>query len=140
MGGINVSRWLLGGVAAAAVIWVIEAVVGSAFEGQMETILQAHNLSIEMTTGFWVLTVLMSLIVGLVLVFFYAAARTRFGPGPRTAVIVGVAFYAGSYLVALLGYQMIGLYPTNMLFTWSLIGLVEVIAASFVGAWLYKED
>jgi len=76
---------------------------------------------------------------GLVAVFFYAAARPRFGPGVRTAVIVGFALYCGSYLLVLIGYHMIGLYPDDLLLIWAVQGLVETILATLAGAWLYRE-
>jgi hypothetical protein len=80
-----------------------------------------------------------SLIVGFALVFFYAAARPRFGPGPKTAVIVAVALWVGGYLLNLLGYRMIGLFPAGMLVLWGAIGLVEMILAGILGAWIYRE-
>ena len=81
----------------------------------------------------------MSLIVGLSLVFFYAVARPRFGPGPKTAVTIAVALWIAGYLVSLLGYHMIGLFPTSMLALWGLVGLIEVIVAAMVGGWIYRE-
>jgi hypothetical protein len=72
-------------------------------------------------------------------VFFYAAARPRLGPGPKTATTVAVALWFASYLVSLLGYQMIGLYPKSMLALWGLVGLIELIAAAMVGGWIYRE-
>jgi len=107
--------------------------------GDMEAALTAHNLAFEMSASAWVLTVAMSLIGGLTLMFFYVAARPRFGPGPRTAVIVGVALWFGGTLLALIGYHMIGLYPTGMLLLWGCQGLVELIVAALVGGWIYRE-
>ncbi|HKZ73326.1 MAG TPA: hypothetical protein VJ011_04635 [Steroidobacteraceae bacterium] len=140
MGGINVNRWLAGGVAAGIVFFVLEALLGMLTVDRMTTALAQHNLAMDMrdpTLLAW--AALMSLIVGLVLVFFYAAARTRFGPGVRTAVIVAVALSCGSYLIALIGYHMIGLYPDGLLLIWGVQGLVETIVASIVGAWVYRE-
>lgn len=139
MGTINTSRWLLGGSVAAIIIWLIEGAASVFYMEDMQTAMQAHNLSLEMGPGMWLITILVSLIAGLVSVFFYAAARPRFGPGPKTAVIVAVAFWIGSYMLSLLGYQMLGLYPASMLVMWGAIGLVELIVATLVGAWLYRE-
>ena len=38
-----------------------------------------------------------------------------------------------------MGYSMMGLFPSKLLVTWGLIGLVEMIVAGLVGAWLYRE-
>jgi hypothetical protein len=54
-------------------------------------------------------------------------------------VIVAVVFWAGSYLVSLLGYGMLGLFPAGMLLMWAVIGLVEIILAALLGGWIYRE-
>jgi len=139
MGGINVSRWLAGGVVAGIVIWLLEGLGSVFYMSQMEEAFAAHNLSMEMSAGMIVLTILVSLIVGLTIIFFYAVGRSRFGPGPKTAVIVAFALWFGGYLVSLIGYHMIGLYPGHLLVHWGLIGLVEMIIAALVGGWIYRE-
>ena len=139
MGGINVTRWLLGGIAAGIVIWVLEGAGAFFYMGDMEAALAAHNMTFEMSTGVWVLTVVLSMVVGLTLVFFYAAVRPRFGPGPKTAALVAVVLWISGYLLTLIGYDMIGLYPKSMLTLWGLIGLIEMIVAAYVGGWIYRE-
>jgi hypothetical protein len=61
--------------------------------------------------------VVVSLLAGLTIVFIYAMARARLGPGPRTAVVAGVVFFLGSTLVSILGWSMLGLFPSGMLVT-----------------------
>ena len=139
MGGINVARWLAGGVVAGIVMWVIEGASSMLYMEEMQTVMEGLGLSMEMTAGSWVMTILMSLLTGLVLVFFYAAARPRFGPGPKTAVTVAVALFLGGMLVQLMGYGMMGLFPTRLLLIWGGIGLVEMIVVSLAGAWVYRE-
>ncbi len=106
----------------------------------VEVALQAHNLAMEMSVGMGLLTVVVSLLVGLTLVFFYAAARPRLGPGPKTAIIVALALWFGGFLINLIGYGMIGLYPMGMLTIWGVQGLVELIVASLAGGWIYREE
>jgi hypothetical protein len=140
MGGINVNRWLAGGVAAGILIWVMEGITSMLlYMDDMEAALTAHSLSMELSAGVMVLTVVVSLIAGLTLIFFYAAARPRFGPGPKTAVIVAVGFWFGGWLLSLIGYQMIGLYPTGLLIQWGIVGLVELILAALLGGVIYRE-
>lgn len=140
MGGINISRWLLGGAAAGVVMWLLEGIASMLYMADMEAAMQAHNLSMEMNAGAWITTILISLIAGWVLVFLYAVGRSRFGPGPKTAVIMAVVMWIGGYLLSLIGYHMMGLFPTGLLTLWGVVALVEVIAASLVGGWIYKED
>ncbi len=139
MGGINVGRWLAGGLAAAVVIFALEGVSSVFYLDQMMASLAAVGLDMEMSGSAMAMTVLVSLISGLVLVFFYAAVRPRFGPGPRTAVLVAVVLWFGGYLLSLVGYQMVGIYPTGLLVAWGIVGLVEMIIAALVGGWIYKE-
>lgn len=139
MKGINVGRWLGAGVAAGALIWVFEGAASLLYMDDMEAALAAHSLSMEMSAGVAIVSVVVSLLVGLTLMFFYAAARPRFGPGPKTAVIVAVVLWAGSYLVSLLGYGLLGLFPAGMLVMWAIIGLVEMVLAALAGGWIYRE-
>jgi hypothetical protein len=139
MSGINVGRWVAGGVAAGVVIWLIEGGASFLYMEDMESALQAHGLAMEMNLGAWALSVLVSLLVGLTLIFFYAAARPRFGPGPRTAIMVAVALWIGGYVVSILGYQMMDLFPAGMLALWAVVGLVELLVAGLVGGRIYRE-
>lgn len=140
MGKINVGRWLAGGVVAGIIVWLLEGVGALLYMDDMEAALQAHNLAMEMSAGLMLLTVVISLLLGLMMVFFYAASRPRFGPGPKTAIIVAVVLWFGGTLLTLIGYGMIGLYPTGMLVIWGVQGLVEMIVASLVGGWIYREE
>jgi hypothetical protein len=139
MGGINVGRWLAGGVAAAVVIFALDGVSSVFYLDQMMASLEDHGLGMEMSGSAMAMNVLVSLISGLVLVFFYAATRPRFGPGPKTAILVAVVLWCGGYLLSLVGYQAVGMYPTGMLVMWGIIGIVEMIIAALVGGWIYKE-
>ena len=139
MKGINTGRWLAGGIAAGVLIWLLEGVSSVLYMADMEAAMKAHNLSMEMSAAMVFHTILVSLLAGLVLVFFYAAVRPRFGPGPKTAVIVAVALWSGSMVLSLVGYQMMGLFPHTLLVTWGIVGLVEWILASLLGGWIYRE-
>ena len=139
MARINVQRWLTGGVVAGIVMWLIEGGASVLYMDDMEAALDAHNLSMAMSAATMVTTLLISLIAGWVLVFFYAAIRPRFGPGPRTAAIAAIALWAGGYLLSLIGYGMVGLYSTGMLTVWGVVGLTEMIIAGMIGGWIYRE-
>jgi hypothetical protein len=139
MGGINVARWLSGGVAAGLVIGIVEGLASLVYGDRVQAMLAAHDLALVIDAGTVALGLLASLLVGLALTFFYATARARFGPGPRTAVIVAVVFWAGGYVMALVGSQMLGLFTGAMLVAWGAVGLVELVLASLAGGWVYRE-
>jgi hypothetical protein len=78
--------------------------------------------------------------LGVMALWTYAAIRPRFGPGPRTAVVAGLAVWALSYFYAGV-YVYAGIVILPMKLTWLPVAwsLVEVPLATLVGAWLYKE-
>jgi hypothetical protein len=139
MGGINTGRWLAGGTVAAILIWLLEGAGSILYMDDWQASLQALGITFEMNARMWAISVLVSLISGLVLIFLYAAARPRFGPGPKTAMIVACAFWLGGYLMSLIGFYMLGMYPTGLLVTWGVVGLVEMNVAALVGGWIYRE-
>jgi len=139
MGGIDTKRWLLGGLAAGVLIWLIEGLASMLYMDDMKAAMEPHGLSMEMTAGAFAIASIVSLLAGLTIVFIYAMARARLGPGPRTAVVAGVAFFLGSTLVSILGWSMLGLFPARMLVTWAVVGLVEVVLAALLGGYIYKE-
>jgi hypothetical protein len=139
MSGVNVGRWIAGGLAAGILMWFMEGAASVLYMEQMKASLAAHGLAMDISPRTFVLSVVASLLAGLVLVFLYAAARPRFGPGPRTALLVGVAVWVGGYVLSLLGYLMLGLFPISLLAMWGLIGLVEILLASLLGGWIYRE-
>ena len=112
---INTSRWITGGVVAGILMWIIEGAASQMYFAEMMAALDKAGLSVAMSAGTVAITLLVSLLVGLGVVFFYAMARQRIGAGPRTAIIVGAAAFVFFYLPGLLGYQMIGLSPTSLI-------------------------
>jgi hypothetical protein len=62
-----------------------------------------------------------------------------FGPGPKTAAITGFGYWVFGYALPNFGYSAMGLFPTRLLVIGTIVGLVELLAASLCGAWLYKE-
>ena len=139
MAGINLRRLVAGGSAAALFVWMLEGAASLLYLDGMTAALKAHDLAVSMSPTKIFLTIVLSLLTGMTLVFLYAAMRPRFGRGPRTAVIAGVVMWVGAYLFSLTGYAMIGLYPAAMLVTWGFIGLAEMIIAALIGAWVYRE-
>jgi hypothetical protein len=83
--------------------------------------------------------VLTQFVVGIMLVWMYAAMRPRFGPGPKTAMI-------SAFIVWLFGFlfYLDWLYTGMMTpMTYALVSLVMVVTlaiAAWVGCMLYKEE
>ena len=77
---------------------------------------------------------------GIWTMWLYAAIRPRYGPGPKTAAVAGLAVWV---IAALLEAQLVSLrlipLPLGALVAPVAAGLPVAIVAAVVGAWLYKE-
>ena len=138
MGRINVGRVILGGVVAAIIIDASETVAAFVFQAQGEEIMANLGLA-PPSAGVMVTFVVLGFVMGVALVWLYAAVRPRFGPGPKTAVIVGIFFWLVAYFLPLLGDNLMGMMPTSMMIAGSSWGLVEICVAALAGGWIYSE-
>lgn len=140
MGKINISRLILGGLLAGLVLNIGEFVLNGPILGeQWGAAMEALNLlPIGRSAIVWF--VIMSFLLGIVIVWLYAAFRPRFGLGPKTAVISGLTVWFFVWVWSFGGTLIIGLYPTKLVLITIGWGLFEVPIASLAGAWLYKED
>jgi len=78
-------------------------------------------------------------LMGILVVFLYAAIRPRFGPGPKTASIAGlIIFLAVSFV--LFGFAKMQYLDMTMYYKATALQLVGVLLGANVGAWLYKEN
>lgn len=80
-----------------------------------------------------------SLVLGVSLVWLYAAVRPRLGPGPRTAATVSLFLWLVSYVGANASLVAYGFLPVSLTVVGTLWGLVELVVAGQVGARLYRE-
>ena len=86
------------------------------------------------------LSILETLLTGAFIAWLYVSVRPRYGTGPKTAVVAGVAAWGG--LVLLSTIHMIGEglgLPASLLLTVAVVVLPVFIGASLAGAWFYKE-
>jgi hypothetical protein len=137
---INFGRVLLGGLVAGVILCIGEYVLNDiVLADKMKSYYQAHNFKMPAGNAI-VVPVLMTLLMGIVIVLGYAAIRSRFGAGPKTAIIAALFAWFGVYLYNFVVANALGLIPTDfvpILLGW---GIVEYVLAALVGAWLYKED
>ena len=139
MAGINRGRWFLGGLAAGVVMNVITLLSADLYLEEMMAILRTHEFAPPRGAAPMAVYFLMRFTWGFVAVWIYALARTRYGPGPKTAVFVGVTYWLGSAFLAVVSYGMLGLFPIDMLALWAAITLVGIVLSTLVGAWIYRE-
>jgi hypothetical protein len=137
MNGMNYRRIILGGLLAGLVLNISEFVLnGVVLMDEAEAMMA--SLGLEYASWAMPAFVIMAFVWGLGLVGLYAAVRPRFGPGPMTALAVGLAFWlfvsAGPTLMfAAMG---VGGSLIGISLAWA---FVEMPVAAVVGAWAYKE-
>ena len=105
---------------------------------QMEQALQARNLP-PVGGGAIAYFVVMCFLLGIAIVWTYAAVRPRLGPGPKTAVIIGVLAWFMTLLWSGGTQVAMGVMPLNLTLLGLAWGLGEIVIASLAGAKLYRE-
>ena len=78
-------------------------------------------------------------IQGLVAIWTYAAIRPRFGEGPKTAVFAALLTWVTAYVFVDAMPTIMGIFELPMTLMLVGVGLVEIVVATLVGAYLYKE-
>lgn len=138
MGKINWGRVIAGGLVAGIVINVFEYVTnGRILAADWAAAMQ--NLGRQMPSGAVAIFIVWGFLVGISAIWLYAAARTRFGPGPGTAILIGFAYWVIGYLLPNFVNWALALFPSRLLAITTVVGLVELIVASLAGASIYKE-
>ena len=140
MGQINTSRVILGGLLAGLVINIGESILnqpilGAQWEVAMEAMGQppvgGSAIAIFVVGGF---------ILGIAMIWLYAAIRPRLGAGVKTAACAGSLVWFFAYLYPSAGFLAMGIFPANLIVTSVMWGFFELPLAGVIGAWLYKEE
>jgi len=142
MGKINWARVLLGGLIAGIVGNITQFAVWGPLVGRsLSPALQTLGHPMQVTLATTVLMVVLGIVMGILAIWFYAAIRPRYGPGPGTAALAGVA--AGVFMAVLpdIGWGLtLRLIPATVWVMDAVIGLVAIVIATVLGAWVYKEE
>jgi hypothetical protein len=139
MGKVNLGRVFLGGIVAGIIIDIVEYVLnGIVLADRWNAINAAHNLP-AFTMNAIIAFNIIGLVTGIAAIWTYAAIRPRFGEGPGTAFIAALLVWVLAYLLADAGNAIVGLYTVSIAVTLIGVGLAEIVIATLVGAFLYKE-
>jgi hypothetical protein len=139
MNRINVGRVLLGGLVAGLVISIGNFLINRVLlRDAMNTEFSRLHVA-EPGNDFIVKAVVMTFILGIGIVYLYAAIRPRFGAGVKTAICAGLMawFFAFLYTRVLLG--MVMRMPVDLIVKGTALGLIVCVIGAIAGAWLYKE-
>ena len=139
MGKINWTRVILGGLVAGVIINIFEYVLnGVVLAKDMEAAITA--LGRQMSGSALLMFSVWGILVGIFAVWLYAAIRPRYGAGSKTAACAGAAVWGLGYLLASVTPVALHIFPRHLMAIGLAVGLVEVIAGTLAGAWLYREE
>ena len=139
MNKINIARLVVGGLVAGVIMNAVSLLSAGLYLSEMMELLDSRGIQPPGGTLPLIVYLLMRFVWGFVAVWFYVAARPRFGPGPKTAVLIGFVFWLGGVFLGVVSYGMMGMFPMGMLTQWAAITLVGILASTVVGAWIYRE-
>jgi hypothetical protein len=142
MGRINWGKVFLGGLLAGVVINIGEYLFHAVlFKDEVAEMMRTigKDPATVMTGNAIVVWNVLGFLAGIVAVWLYAAIRPRFSPGAKTAVVAGIAFWFIYRLLGSIAEMNMGLSSQKMIMTGLVWGLVEIVIATIVGAWVYKE-
>ena len=138
-GRINVQRIVLGGIIAGLVINVSEFVLNRVVLGaDMTASLDSLNLTPVAGAGIAIFIAL-GLIDGIAAIWLYAAMRPRFGPGPKTAVLTGLAVWFFCHLNSAVAMHAMRMFHRRLLGISVVWQLGESVVAALAGSAFYTE-
>jgi hypothetical protein len=132
-------RVITGGLVAGLIVNIGETILNIPLAGaEMEQALQARNLP-PVGGGAIAYFVVMCFLLGILMVWTYAAVRPRLGPGPKTAVIVALLAWFMSLVWSGGAQVAMGIMPLKLTMVGLAWGLGELVIASLAGAKVYRE-
>lgn len=110
------------------------------FKDDMQALVERLHLDPTVLTSMsgiipWVVV---DFILGILIVFNYAAMRPRFGPGPKTAVVAALVIFAAMTLLVY-GFVTMGIFDRGPFVKQTLFYLINMSVGALIGAWAYKE-
>jgi hypothetical protein len=139
---INTQKVVVGGIVAGVVMIVIGFVsnvfiLGARMKAESDAF--KPGLADQMMQGPAIITnIVMDLILGIALVWTYAAIRPRFGPGLKTATYVAVLFWILASIFYS-GYMHMGMMSAGLWWSFAFVGLVSFLLSAWAGAKFYSE-
>lgn len=140
MGKINMGRVLIAGLVAGIIADALDSLVDGILLAQrwadgMKALGHANFASEQ-----WIWFNLLGLVGGIVTIWIYAGIRPRFGAGPKTAVLAGLAVWVVGSLIPNLSFMWVGgLFSRHLTAMTTAGNFVEIVVGTIAGAALYKE-
>jgi len=138
MAKINAGRVIAGGLLAGVVLNIQSWIVGMVLMPYWRELAKTGLLNTPGPAAIW--SNIADFMAGLLIAWLYAAIRPRFGPGPRTAIIAGLAGWALAWGYAAIG-QLVWMPCVwqKGAVTMAAGGLIGSLAAAWLAGWVYVE-
>jgi hypothetical protein len=139
MASINIGRVIGGGLLAGLVMNVVDGVTnGGILEARWAAETKRLGIDMAAQSGSLAGWITFDFLCGIVLVWLYASIRPRYGPGPKTALIAGLALWLITHL-AFAAWWFTGLYSFGLVAASTVGGLLAAVGGALAGGALYKE-
>lgn len=140
MAHVSWGRIIGGGLLAGLVINIVEFVMNGIV---LEKMWGQAMIALGRPPQFSILTIVLFDAVGFLLgigaVWLYAAIRPRYGAGVLTAIRAGLVVWFLAYLLPTISLYTMHLFRARLLAIGVAVGIVEIVLATVIGAWVYKE-
>lgn len=139
---LNLRKVITGGLLAGFVIIILnilaQLVLMDRVLREMNTWIPGSADRMSMGAGAIAAGIIMKFVIGIILVWLYAAIRPRFGPGPRTASYVALTIWIlGAIFFS--DFPLMGMMSGASYALLEIMQLVTLLIATLVGAWTYAE-
>lgn len=136
---INFAKVILGGLLAGVLLNIGDFLLHEPVMGEeWKALMDAQGVP-EPGGGTITYFVIMDFIIGIAIVWLYAAIRPRFGAGFRTAIVTGLIVWFFAWLINLGDLIAMHMYPDKLLYLTLVWGLFQMPLVAILGAWFYKE-
>jgi hypothetical protein len=137
---MNMTRVFLGGLLAGLIINISEFVLNTAILGtRMQARMTQMNLP-PIGGSAVIVFVALGFLIGIAMIWLYAAIRPRYGARPMTAMIAGAAVWFFGYFYSSITAVAMGMWSARLTAAVLLWGLIEVLIAALAGGYVYQEE
>ena len=139
---INLRRVIPGGLVAGGVIIICnilaQFVLADRVKQEMNSWIPGSVDRMSIGVGVIAASLMMKFVIGIILIWVYAAIRPRFSPGPRTAAYVAIAVWILA-AVFFSDFPLMGMMSVTSYILLETLQLFTFLIASLVGAKMYSE-
>jgi hypothetical protein len=140
MGKINYPRLIVAAIVAAIFYFVADGFIHGAILGpdHMAAITGAGKPLVPDPTAY-IYFAIFDLGKALVVMLIYAAARSRFGAGVKTAVWSGLLAWLAIEALPQIANMPFPFYAKSFYVKWIALEIVPLVLGAILGAWIYRE-